>query len=60
MNYNMKGMTKVIPKLLAMLKSAKVEIKKEHKDLMVNKSTSFKKRDRKGTSRRIASKLLLP
>ena len=28
MNYNMQGMTNVIPKLFAMLKSAKVEIKK--------------------------------
>ena len=28
MNYNMQGMTKVIPELFAMLKSAKVEIKK--------------------------------
>ena len=44
MNYNMQGMTKTIPKLFAMLKSAKVEIKKEHQVLMVNKTTSFKKR----------------
>ena len=28
MNYNMQGMTKVIPRLFAMLKSVKVEIKK--------------------------------
>ena len=28
MNYNMQGMTKVIPELFAMLKLAKVEIKK--------------------------------
>jgi len=28
MNYNMQGMTKVIPELFAMLRSAKVEIKK--------------------------------
>ena len=28
MNYNMQGMTKVIPKLFVMLKSTKVEIKK--------------------------------
>ena len=37
-----------------MLKSAKVEIKKEHQVLMVNKTTSFKKkgqRKRKGTSK---------
>ena len=44
MNYNMQGITETIPKLFAMLKSAKVEIKKEHQVLMVNKTTSFKKR----------------
>ena len=44
MNYNMQGMTKTIPELFAMLKSTKVEIKKEHQVLMVNKTTSFKKR----------------
>ena len=44
MNYNMQGMTKMIPELFAMLKSAKVEIKKEHQMLMVNKTTSFKKK----------------
>ena len=44
MNYNMQGMTKVIPELFTMLKSAKVEIKKEHQVLMVNKTTSFKKK----------------
>ena len=43
----MQGITKTIPKLFAMLKSAKVEIKKEHQVLMVNKTTSFKKK-RKG------------
>src|SRR3989337_2155790 len=62
MNYNMQGMTKTIPELFVMLKSTKVEIKKEHQVLMVNKTTSFKKRakGRRETSRRIASKLLLP
>ena len=40
----MQGMTKMIPELFAMLKSAKVEIKKEHQVLMVNKTTSFKKK----------------
>ena len=44
MNYNMQGMTKMTPELFAMLKSAKVEIKKERQVLMVNKTTSFKKR----------------
>ena len=44
MNYNMQGMTQTIPELFAMLKSVKVEIKKEHQVLMINKTTSFKKR----------------
>ena len=43
MNYSMQGMTKTIPELFAMLKSAKIEIKKEHQVLMVNKTTRFKK-----------------
>ena len=61
MNYNMQGMDKTIPELFAMLKAAEVEIRKEHQVLMVNKTTSFKKkvRGRRGTSRRTASKLLL-
>ena len=44
MNYSMQGMAKTIPKLFVMLKSTKVEIKKEHQVLMVDKITSFKKR----------------
>ena len=44
MNYNMQGMDKTIPELFAMLKVAEVEIKKEHQVLMVNKTTSFKKK----------------
>ena len=52
MNYNMQGMTKVIPELFAMLKSAKVEIKKEHQVLMVNKTTSFEKK-RRGKEREL-------
>ena len=40
----MQGMNKMIPELLAMLKTAEVEIKKEHQVLMVNKTTSFKKK----------------
>ena len=44
MNYNVQGMTKMIPELFTILKSAKVEIKKEHQMLMVNKTTSFKKK----------------
>ena len=61
MNYSMQGMTKTIPELFVILKSTKVEIKKEHQVLMIDKTTSFKKRakGRRGTSRRTASKLLL-
>ena len=40
----MQGMTKTIPELFVMVKSTKVEIKKEHQVLMVNKTTSFKKK----------------
>ena len=40
----MQGMSKTIPELFAMLKAAEVEIKKEHQVLMVNKTTSFKKK----------------
>ena len=52
MNYNMQGMNKTILELFAMLKSAKVEIKKEHQVLMVNKTTSFKKKG-KGKEREL-------
>ena len=34
----------MIPKLFAMLNPTKVEIKKKHQVLMVNKTTSFKKK----------------
>ena len=44
MNYSMQGMTKTIPELFMMLKSTKVEIKKEHQVLMIDKTTSFKKK----------------
>ena len=40
MNYNMQGMDKTIPELFAMLKA----VDKEHQVLMVNKTTSFKKK----------------
>src|SRR4051794_14501392 len=43
LNYNMHGMEKSLAELFAMLKSAEVEIKKEHQVLMVNKSVDFKK-----------------
>ena len=42
MNYNMQEITETIPKLFAMLKLAKVEIKKKHQVLMVEKTTGFK------------------
>ena len=61
MNYNMEGMDKTIPELFVMLKSTKVKIKKKHQVLMIDKTTSFKKRakGRKGTSRTTARKSLL-
>ena len=40
----MQGMTKTIPELFVMLKSTKLEIKKEYQVLMIDKTTSFKKR----------------
>ena len=52
----------MIPELFAMLKAAEVEIKKEHQVLMVNKTTSFKKKGKgkkKGNFKRTANKLLL-
>ena len=50
MNYNMQG--KMIPELFPMLKAMEVEIKKEHQVLMVNKTTSFKKKG-KGKEREL-------
>jgi hypothetical protein len=43
----MKGMTKFLSELFAMLKTAEVEIKKEHTLLLVNKTSDFKKSGRK-------------
>ena len=43
MNYSLQGMTKTIPELFMMLNSTKVEIKKKHQVLMIDKTTSFKK-----------------
>ena len=62
MNYSMQGMTKVIPELFAMLKSAKVEIKKEHQVLMVDKITSFKKRakGKKGNFKQNGKQVVTP
>ena len=45
-----------------MLKSTKIEIKKEHQVLMIDKTTSFKKRakGKKGNFKKMTSKLPLP
>ena len=40
----MQGMTKMIPELFVMLKLTKVEIKREHQVLMIDKTASFKRR----------------
>ncbi|MEI4927114.1 hypothetical protein Q8G50_31860, partial [Klebsiella pneumoniae] len=47
MNYNMQGMKKSLAELLSMLKTAEVEIRKEHQVLMISKKTGSKK-DKKG------------
>src|SRR6266511_4131894 len=62
MNYNVQGITEKIPELFAMLKSAKVEIKKEHQMLMVNKTTSFKKstKGRKGNFKKNGKQVATP
>ena len=52
MNYSMQGMTEMIPELFMMMKSMKVEIKKEHQVLMIDKATSFKKKG-KGKEREL-------
>ena len=44
LNYNMQVMNKSPGELFAMLKVAESEIWKEHQVLMVNKTTSFKKK----------------
>ena len=62
MNYNMQGMDKTIPELFAMLKSAEVEIKKEHQVLMVNKTTRFKKKGKgkKGNFKKNGKQVAIP
>src|SRR5215216_845047 len=62
MNYNMQGMTKTNPELFAMLKSTKVESKKEHQKLMVNKTTSFKKKgkEKKGNFKKNGKQVSTP
>ena len=60
MNYNMQGIT--IPELFAMLKLAKVEIKKEHQVLMVNKTTSSRKKGKgkKGNFKKNGKQVVTP
>ena len=55
-------MTKTIPKLFVMLKSTKVEIKKEHQVLMIDKTTSFKKRakGKKGNFKQNGKQVVTP
>ena len=60
MNFNMQGMEKTIPELFAMLKSAEVEVKKEHQVLMVNKTLVSRKARVRRTSRRTARELPHP
>jgi transposase InsO family protein len=60
MNYNMQGMQKTLPELFAMLKTAEVEIKKEHQVLMVNKTASFKKKGKKGKFKKGGKKVATP
>ncbi|KAK1679616.1 hypothetical protein QYE76_040464 [Lolium multiflorum] len=61
MNYNMQNMNKELPELFAMLKSAEIEIKKEHQVFMVNKTTSFKKQGKsKGKNKKSGKKAATP
>ena len=57
----MQGMTKMIHEHFEMLKSVKVEIKKEHQKLMVNKTTSFKKgKGKKGNFKKNGKQVATP
>ncbi|KAK1608980.1 hypothetical protein QYE76_032653 [Lolium multiflorum] len=62
MNYNMQNMNKELPELFSMLKSAEVEIQKEHQVLMVNKTTNFKKqgKPKKGNLKKGGKKAAAP
>src|SRR5215216_6662644 len=62
MNYNMQGMDKTIPEVFAMLKVAEVETNKEHQVLMVNKTTSFKKKGKgkKGNFKKNGKQVVTP
>ena len=58
----MQGKTKTIPELFMMMKSMKVEIKKEHQVLMIDKTTSFKKRakGKKGNFKKNDKQVMTP
>ena len=58
----MQGMTKTIPEHFVMLKSTKVEIKKEHQVLLVDKITGFKKRakGKKGNFKQNGKQVVTP
>ena len=61
MNYSMQGMEKTLSELFVMLKTAEVEIKKEHQVLMVKKTTSFKKaKGKKGNFKRNCKQVAAP
>src|SRR3954469_2093340 len=63
MNYNMQNMDKSLLELFSMLKSAEVEIKKEHQVLLVNKTTKFKKQGKskkKGNLKKGGKKVTAP
>ena len=62
MNYNMQGMTKTIPELFAMLKSAKVEIKKKHQVLMVDNPlvSSKREKEKKGNFKKNGKQVATP
>ena len=53
-------MVKTIPEVFSMLKSAEVEIKKEHQVLMVNKTTKFKKGKGKKTFKKDGKDVAAP
>ncbi|KAK1603576.1 hypothetical protein QYE76_007631 [Lolium multiflorum] len=59
--YGGTNMNKELPELFAMLKSAEIEIKKEHQVLMVNKTTRFKKQGKsKGKNKKSGKKAATP
>ena len=62
MDYNMQGMMKAILELFVMLRSTKVEIKKDHQVFMVNKTTSFKKKGKgkKGNFKKNSKQVATP